>query len=893
MAFRRPTAGLEEIRFQPPGYSAGAPGGYGAAYGAPGGYGPPPGAPVVGGYGAPVVAGYDVPYGAPPLREPSRPGQPIAAADASFVPLDVVIEFPWGQKYIELEPEAAGAPQNGAPVARRRGSLFLVNEEQQRREIIDHIQNRRATVNALRAIGLTITKITTDSEYYIKVGATDAVLMKAAEVMQLPMNCRQIDDPKFNKMSLEGIRPFKRSEAEFFHPAPNSVSFFSSTDRIRILQFLLEAPKFRGGAALDFESLIKNGHVVQWFPLHDMEHMKQLSQKWFAWRSPFSSLPIDECREYFGESVAFYFAFVDTYNRWLAILSIIGIIAAIFQYTNRSNPVLVRDAATGISHYEQPIAYDSWITGPFCVLVACGAALFTVHWTRVQARFRFRWGMTDLETRERDRPGYEGTGKSPDGTDAGCFADETTWVGFEENMPQSFFQRWLRRFPPAFASQFIWRRHARPRHEWRIVSLVVTMVCIACVWTVVFSLLGLRAFLQHAFSPLVASVVVGPSITVFTQLSYFGFNRVAHWLTDKQNWRKQSSWDNSYVFKIFLFQFVTGYASYFFIISVKAWEMELLPGAKERCLPAVTNGPPNCMYDLSYALLSIFTFQLLIGNVQENIIPYLKYKWQKWSTLRRATQKREQDMRQGLVPMDQLGPGPAGRPSMKSQLGETIAEANRNTFTCALVDDYAELMLQFGLVTMFAAGFPLSAALALLNNLIEIRSDMFKFLNTMQRPFPAMAQGIGVWNWILFGMSTVAVTTNSFILGFVSTTLNDYFNGWKHPFVSKLCFIVLVEHCVLISQLLIHFQIHQVPKTVRIRAALEVKVAELEERLEEYELRASESRSSLGFGPAAAAAAHAGAHLRASARPGQFTEADALGYESPEEDQREGRARFR
>lgn len=62
-------------------------------------------------------------------------------------------------------------------------------------------------------------------------------------------------------------------------------------------------------------------------------------------------------------------------------------------------------------------------------------------------------------------------------------------------------------------------------------------------------------------------------------------------------------------------------------------------------------------------------------------------------------------------------------------------------------EEYQEMVIQFGYVTLFAAAFPLTAALALLNNLIEIRTDAYKLLHATQvrnkttlhsRPLPAV-----------------------------------------------------------------------------------------------------------------------------------------------------------
>lgn len=53
-------------------------------------------------------------------------------------------------------------------------------------------------------------------------------------------------------------------------------------------------------------------------------------------------------------------------------------------------------------------------------------------------------------------------------------------------------------------------------------------------------------------------------------------------------------------------------------------------------------------------------------------------------------------------------------------------------------------VLQFGFTTIFVAAFPLAPLLALLNNIIEIRLDAYKFVTQWRRPMPARATDIGL-----------------------------------------------------------------------------------------------------------------------------------------------------
>lgn len=55
------------------------------------------------------------------------------------------------------------------------------------------------------------------------------------------------------------------------------------------------------------------------------------------------------------------------------------------------------------------------------------------------------------------------------------------------------------------------------------------------------------------------------------------------------------------------------------------------------------------------------------------------------------------------------------------------------------------MFIQFGYVVLFSSAFPLAAMCALINNIIEIRSDALKLCTSLQRPFGLRVENIGQW----------------------------------------------------------------------------------------------------------------------------------------------------
>ncbi|VDK27803.1 unnamed protein product [Gongylonema pulchrum] len=91
-------------------------------------------------------------------------------------------------------------------------------------------------------------------------------------------------------------------------------------------------------------------------------------------------------------------------------------------------------------------------------------------------------------------------------------------------------------------------------------------------------------------------------------------------------------------------------------------------------------------------------------------------------------------------------------------------------------------VIQFGFVTLFVSAFPLAPLFALLNNIIEIRVDAYKYVVTTRRPMPERARDIGIWLPILGMISRTAVLVNACIIAFTS------------DFIPRLVYLLVYNH---------------------------------------------------------------------------------------------------
>ncbi|KAM4708102.1 anoctamin-8 isoform 2-T2 [Discoglossus pictus] len=122
--------------------------------------------------------------------------------------------------------------------------------------------------------------------------------------------------------------------------------------------------------------------------------------------------------------------------------------------------------------------------------------------------------------------------------------------------------------------------------------------------------------------------------------------------------------------------------------------------------------------------------------------------------------------------------------------------------------DFQEMFVQFGYVVLFSSAFPLAAACALINNVIEIRSDAFKLCSGLQRPFGRRVDGIGQWQNVMEAMGVIAIIVNCYLIGQCGQL--QRLIPWLGP-ESAIIFLVVLEHFALLLKYIIHVVIPDIP----------------------------------------------------------------------------------
>ncbi|XP_061529588.1 anoctamin-10 isoform X2 [Phycodurus eques] len=456
--------------------------------------------------------------------------------------------------------------------------------------------------------------------------------------------------------------------------------------------------------------LLSKRILIQMFPLHDKEELKRLSFKWYR-KVKTSLQPLDDIRHYFGEGLALYFGFLEYFTMALVPLALIGMLYCQFDWEN----------------------YDKYVFFAVFNLIWCTVILEL--WKRCSASLAYHWGtLSRKKVFEEPRPGFHGIlGFNP-------------VTGREEPL-----------YPKAKRQLRIY-----------LVSLPFVLLCLYLslyVMMIYFQMEG-WALMLHDRDPTfwteILLFIPGIIYAVVIEVMNLIYRYVAEFLTEWENHRLESSYQNHLVLKVLVFNFLNCFASLFYIAFVL-----------------------QDLVLLRQNLATLLITSQIINQFMEAFLPY-------W--LQRGRNKRMM---------------------MELPLNEQVRlETDMNTYL-GTFDDYLELFLLFGYVSLFSSVYPLAAVFVVLNNITEIYSDAFKMCNVFKRPFSDPAANIGIWQLAFEAMSVIAIVTNCTLIS-MSPHVRAYFPDSE---MHLMLWTVAIEHGLLAFKFILAFLVPDVPKHIEIKLA--------------------------------------------------------------------------
>ncbi|XP_060240999.1 anoctamin-10 isoform X3 [Meriones unguiculatus] len=265
----------------------------------------------------------------------------------------------------------------------------------------------------------------------------------------------------------------------------------------------------------------------------------------------------------------------------------------------------------------------------------------------------------------------------------------------------------------------------------------------------------------------VPSIVYAVVIEVMNRL----YRYAAEFLTSWENHRLESAYQNHLVLKVLVFNFLNCFASLFYIAFVLR-DMKLL----------------------RQSLATLLITSQVLNQVVESLLPYWLQR-KHCAQLKRKVRALKADVDTALYE-------------------QVLLEKEMGTYL-GTFDDYLELFLQFGYVSLFSCVYPLAAAFAVLNNFTEVNSDALKMCRVFKRPFAEPSASIGVWQLAFETMSVISVVTNCALIG-MSPQVNALFPESKTDLV---LIVVAVEHALLALKFILAFAIPDKPRHIQMKLA--------------------------------------------------------------------------
>lgn len=431
---------------------------------------------------------------------------------------------------------------------------------------------------------------------------------------------------------------------------------------------------------VNLETAVMKQLFVKWYPAHMVSFIAELQACWAKWsyvKDLSCVQPLSLMNDYFGSRVAFIFAWNGLYCKMLIALVPIAIL---FESVN------AYVVATGSSQF--------WNRGSvlgFSLVVAIWAKVTANLWKQEQEYLVTLWDLKDIGQDKSTRPDFEGE-----------------WRDSEIDMSQQELY-----YPK-------WKANIRSFCSWLVTSIF-------CIFVLMVVILWIDAN-DGIMNPF-ASIVQAILIQIFTQI----YNWMAEALTIAENHKYQESYYDSYLKKMFIFQFVNQYSAFFYV-AVKQQFTEF--GCTD------FGHGPDCVAMLKKQIPTTLA-TLAIMRIVQVVVATLKVKIALW--LEAYHMKKD-----GMDPPVY-----------------TYAE-EQGKFSDFRIREQIEVMTQLaltlGFILIFSAIAPRVVILCFFVFIVQLRAAAVLITSACNRTVPRRTVGIGPWQDVASVLMGIGVLFSGYLL---------------------------------------------------------------------------------------------------------------------------------
>ncbi|ELR09701.1 hypothetical protein VC83_06251 [Pseudogymnoascus destructans] len=462
----------------------------------------------------------------------------------------------------------------------------------------------------------------------------------------------------------------------------------TEAERLRLVYLLITKPNSEGGAGIT----PKRGewaNVESVFALHDHQFNKKWITEWST-RYVLDIKDLTVVRDRFGEKIAFYFAFLQSYFMFLIFPAAFGFASWVL-----------------LGHYS-----------PIYAIVNCLWCVgFVEYWRKQEVDLAFQWNVTGIGKIQLKRPEFRHERE---------FTDPVTGEKMRTYSPFKRLARQALQIPFSI-----------------IASVVLGSLICTC--------FSIEIFISEIYAgPFKSYLVFLPTVilsTVMPALSSI-LTRFASRLTDIENYETTDAYESAMIQKIFVLNFITSYLpiilTAFVYVPFASVLVPYLDIFQLTVKPFAENAKqmtaPKSGFEINPDRLKkqviYFTVTAQIVNLAlEVIVPYVKRRVFRKVKEVQANSTKKSERKQDHTVSD--------LPEEHDFLTRVRNEAELGVYDVAT--DFREMIMQFGYLSLFSVVWPLTAVSFLINNWIELRSDALKITIETQRPIPWRADSIGPW----------------------------------------------------------------------------------------------------------------------------------------------------
>lgn len=487
-------------------------------------------------------------------------------------------------------------------------------------------------------------------------------------------------------------------------------------------------------------------HVKSIFPPHHVDFNKTWLSKWSDRSHLTIQIPeieLDKIKEIYGESIGYYFAFLNFYFQALIFPTGLGLIF--------------------------------WLTGMgyssiYSIILALWSIIFVEMWKVKEKLLAIKWNSFNCHKVEKRRV---------------------------EFMPEKITKHLVTQEPVGYFPW--WKRESR-----KLVTIPVLILFALGISALITVITAVELVVAEVYTgPFKKALALLPTVlfaALVPQLVGL-WQSTAIKLSNWENHSYNTSYDRSLTHKVFAVHGLVAYAGLvltaFIYVPFGAILVPHLAGLAHKFIKQQDSipleGSPDLYlntraldfstYSINTARLyeQLFAYQVtnqLVDTFSEVGLPYLikiaSFRWNKlW-----VDRQEKRRLANNSPDVTSRSANSTDAPDEHELLERLREEAKLPEYR--LFVEYAEMAIQFGYVVLWTVVWPISPLFSFVNNFFELRTDAIKLTKHSRRPIPTRCDSIGPWLEVLSTLTWLGVIINALLVHLFQPSAKQIGTTRKH-----------------------------------------------------------------------------------------------------------------